>query len=521
MANQTLKEHYKIPNWLLILVILSLIIGVFLRFYHLDQKVYSFDETFSSTYIYGQHSQAYKNFDGSVLSAEEIKKYLSIDPNKSLNQSIIQVINKIYVFPPLYPILTIVWSYLFNNWTDNTLVIQRSLTALFSVIALAATYWLGVELFTSKTTALVAVVILAISPFHLQYAQIIRPYSILIATTVIACACLLKAMRVKNIFWWLIYGLSVVIGLYSNVLFGFVLVAHTLYVLIESKLRNLKDIISFLLTLGISTLMFLPWLWAFVNSSMLGYSVGQVAEGSSALALINAWIKGIQNLFLDLYNPYYSPNFFKAVQWFFAPIILAIAAISIYTLCQYAPKKVRNFLLALAIAAGVSLMVKDLISGSSITSRMRYLIPFALAIELIVAYLIGSWLTASQASHRRWGQFALSVFILCGISSCLVISISPSWNAFGSPNFPKVSKIISSANSPLVLCTNLDRALSMSYLVDSDTKFKLIQNDITIPDGFDTVFVLEALPKTLKKLEAKYTLVKTFPQAKLFEIKKS
>jgi hypothetical protein len=60
----------------------------------------------------------------------------------------------------------------------------------------------------------------------------------------------------------------------------------------------------------------------------------------------------------------------------------------------------------------------------------------------------------------------------------------------------------------------------MSYLVDSDTKFKLIRDDIKVPDGFNTVFVLEALPKTLKKLEANYTLVKTFPQGRLFEVKK-
>ncbi|MBC1256529.1 MULTISPECIES: glycosyltransferase family 39 protein [Nostocaceae] len=518
MENKTSEECYKIPNWLLIISTVALVLGIFLRFYHLEQKVYSFDETFSSTYIYGQHSQAYQNFDNSILSIGELQKYLFIDANKTLIQSVEQVIEKLYVFPPIYPVLTILWSYLFNHWFDNGLVIQRSLAALLSVIAIWGIYWLGLELFASKTTAFVAAVIVAISPFHLQYAQIIRPYSILIATTVIACGYLLKAIRFNNLFWWLIYGLSLVIGLYSNLLFALVLVAHTLYVLINENLRNLKSLTAYFLTLGISTLAFLPWLWAFINSSMLKYSVEQVSDKSSLFGLINAWLKGIQNLFIDLYHPFFSPNFLKAAQYFFAPIILAIAAISLYTLCRYAPRKIRNFLLALAIATGVSLMVKDVISGSSITTRMRYLIPFVLAMELIAAYLIGSWLTASQSSHRRWGQFALSILILCGVSSCLVISAAPSWNAFGSPHFPKESAIISSADHPLVLCTNLDRALSMSYLVDSDTKFKLIRDDLTIPDGFNRVFVLEASAKTLKQLAAKHKLVNTFPQGRLFEI---
>ncbi|QLE56259.1 glycosyltransferase family 39 protein [Nostoc sp. TCL26-01] len=518
MEDQTLQKQFKIPRWLVIISILSLILGIFLRFYHLEQKVYSFDETFSSTYIYGQQVKAYEQFDRDVLSINELKQYLFIDPSKTLQRSLEQVIDKVYVFPPLYPILTIFWSYLLQNFSDNPLVIQRSLSAILSLITLVGVYWLGVELFASPTTALVAVIILGISPFHLQYAQVIRPYSILAATTVISCACLLKAMRVKNLLWWLIYGLSIVAGLYANVLFGFVLVAHTGYIIFQEKLRDIKSLTFYFLILGISTLTFLPWLWSFINSDMLAHSIDQVSESYSTLGLINTWFKGIQTLFIDVYNPFFSPSFFKAVQWFFVPIVFAILGISLYIVCRYAPSKVRNLLLLLAIAAGVSLMVKDLLTGSSISSRMRYLIPFVLAVELMVAYVIGNWLTATQSSHRRWGQFALSFLILCGVISCLTISQAKSWTAFGSPHFPKVSTIISTANRPLVMVTNLDRALSMSYLVDSDTNFKLVKDNISIPDGFKTVFVLEPSKAILKKLESNYKLANIYPQGRLFEI---
>ncbi|HYW19806.1 MAG TPA: glycosyltransferase family 39 protein [Nodularia sp. (in: cyanobacteria)] len=520
MTNTKLPDHYKLPTWFQIILILSIVIGIFLRFYHLEQKVYSFDETFSSTYIYGQHEQAYENVDGSVLSRNEIKKYVFIDPNKTLIESLGHVISNVYVFPPLYPIFSILWSYLLQNWQNDSIVIQRSLSALLSVIALIGIYWLGIELFDSKTSALVATVIMAISPFHFQYAQIIRPYSILTAATVISCACLLKAMRVKILFWWVIYGFSVVLGLYSNVLFAFVVLGHIGYFIITEKFRDLKSLTAYFLTLGISTLAFLPWLWTFVTSRMLGYSVGQVADRSSFLLLIRAWFKGIQTLFVDLYNPFFTANFFKAAQWFFTPIILAIATIALYTLCRYAPSKIKNFLLVLAIATGISLMVRDLLSGSSISSRMRYLIPFLLAIELMVAYLIGSLLNASQSSRRRWGQFALSVLVVCGISSCLTISQSKSWSAFDSPHFPKIAETINLANSPLILVTNLDRALSISFLVDSDTKFKIIKNDLTIPDGFNTVFILEPAVKVREQLREKYTLVEVHPLSRLFQIKK-
>ena len=46
-----------LSNFLKILIIVALIGGIFLRFYNLDGKALSNDETFSLTYIYG-HSLA-------------------------------------------------------------------------------------------------------------------------------------------------------------------------------------------------------------------------------------------------------------------------------------------------------------------------------------------------------------------------------------------------------------------------------------------------------------------------------
>lgn len=518
MKNQIIQDWLKIPLWLKITIVLCMLLGIFLRFYNLELKVYSFDETFTSTYMYAQHTNAFKNFDGAVLSARDIQKYLFIDPEKKFIQTIQQIISKIYVFPPLYPILGLIWSYFFGLFSNDSLAIQRSFSAFLSLLALVGFYWLGLELFESKTSALVAVAIAAISPFHLQYAQIIRPYSILITATAFSSACFLRTIHKKKKVWWALYALSITLGLYSNVLFGFVLIAHIAYLFILEKFKITKSLMTGLAAIGLGMLAFLPWFIVFLTSSMLGYSVEQVSESQSWIGLFKTWNKSIQGLFVDFYNPWFSPGIFRVFQGLFAPIALAIVAVSIYQLCCRAPAKPRNFLLALAIASGLSLMLKDLLTGSAISTRLRYLIPFAVSIELIVAYCIGSWLHAKLAFSRKLGQLALLSLLVAGSFSCLSISQASSWTAFGSPHFPRTSGIIRKVDRPLVVVTNLDRAFAMSYLVDTDTSFKLLQKTTTIPEGFNTVFLLEPSTEILEKLKANYEIKTVDEKGELFQI---
>ena len=521
------QSSFPIANWLKVLIIVSLFLGICLRFYSFDGKVYSFDETYTSTYMYGQHSKAYSNFDGPVLSVTDLKNYTFLDPEKTPIQSLQAIIKKVYLFPPLYPILGLFWSYLLAPFHDNPLVIQRSISALFGSIAVLGTYWLGKELFESKTVACIAATLVAISPFHLQYAHIIRTYSLWTATTVCSCACLLKATRSKNRFYWALYALSVSASLYANLLFGFALIAHTAYIIISEKFKITRNVILFFLSSGIGVLTFLPWFWVYLNSNALGYSVTQVVTSQlSFWELARSWLKNLQILFVDCYNYWFSPIILRYVQWLVTPIVFATIGFSLYTICRHASAKVRTFLIGLAIAAGVSLMLKDSLTSSIYSTRLRYLIPYALSIELMVAYSIGSLLSATvphvkRSSQIRWGQFSLIALFLGGAISCIAIARAPTWSAFGSPNFPEASAIVSAADRPLVIVTSLDRALSMSYLVDSDTKFKMLKNTTTIPDGFDTIFVLEPNKKVREKLKAKHTLEQIDSFGRLFQLKVS
>lgn len=63
-----------------LLVIIALVIGVFLRFYNLDGKLYSNDETFSTTNIFGR--DVAEIIDTQIVSVEELQSYQQFNPKK-------------------------------------------------------------------------------------------------------------------------------------------------------------------------------------------------------------------------------------------------------------------------------------------------------------------------------------------------------------------------------------------------------------------------------------------------------
>ncbi len=83
--------------------------------------------------------------------------------------------------PPAYMIAAYFWAQLFGVSEFAT----RSLTAITSILSLLALYLLGQKLF-SKQVALLATLLMALSPFQLYHAQDIRYYSFLIFFAVLS-----------------------------------------------------------------------------------------------------------------------------------------------------------------------------------------------------------------------------------------------------------------------------------------------------------------------------------------------
>ncbi len=164
------------PKGLRFLLIVILALGVFFRFVNIDRKVYWFDETFTSLRIsgYTEKEAIAQLCNNQQIGVEDLQKYQHPTPGRTLTDTLKSLALEDPQHPPLYYLMTRFWV----QWFGSSVAVIRSLTALFSLLALPCMYWLCLELFNSSLVASVAVAMLAVSPFHVLYAQEAREYSL-------------------------------------------------------------------------------------------------------------------------------------------------------------------------------------------------------------------------------------------------------------------------------------------------------------------------------------------------------
>ena len=200
-----MPQKRKANNWVIYFSIL-LVLGIVFRGINLDKKVYWYDETFTSLRVAGYtEAEAVENLSQNrLLSVEELLKYQTLNPEKSVVDTIKSLATEDTQHPPLYYGLARFWMQQFGS----SVTAMRSFAAVLSLLAFPCIYWLCMELFQSSLTGWVAVSLIAVSPFHLGYAQQSRQYGFWAVTILFSCAALLRALRVKTKLSWGIYAVS-------------------------------------------------------------------------------------------------------------------------------------------------------------------------------------------------------------------------------------------------------------------------------------------------------------------------
>jgi hypothetical protein len=353
--------------------------------------------------------------------------------------------------------------------------------------------------------------ILAISPLHLQYSQIVRTYSLLIAATLLSSAVLLLALRVpKRTNWW-IYAFTVTLGFYSNVLFGFVVVGHALSLIFDAKGKITKAIQQYLLAslLGIS--LFLPWLYLFLTKpGLLGYSVEQVVEKESIGGLIQTWVRNIPRIFVDLNDSWVeSSKPFLLLQRVSFPLLLVFLFVSLIFLIIKIEKNKHSMILSLIIAGGGLLMFKDAIVGGSFSTRLRYMLPYVIGWQLSAIAFIAYLLYSRSNWQQKLSKIILSSLLVLGLLSCVIIVQAPSWWSVGAPDYPAIAQKVNQLSKPIVLYDDFGDALTMSYLLQDNVDSHLtkradfhLQNSLTdLYKGYSDIVIFKPPQNILEKLQ--------------------
>jgi uncharacterized membrane protein len=492
--------------WLRFLLVTLLALGIFFRFVNLDQKVYWFDETYTSLRISGylQAEVIQQVFDGQVIQSEDLQKYQRPNQEKSLIDTIETLAVDDPHHPPLYYVLARLWVQCFGS----SVAVTRSLSALISLLAFPCIYWLCRELFESSLTAWVAVALMTVSPFHVVYAQEARPYSLLAVSILFSSASLLRASRLKTKLSWVIYAASLALGFYTHLYFAFVAIGHGIYVLVSEKFRLSKTFNAYLLSSICGLLTFLPWILVILaNLSQVNQVTEWVYWKTSRLAVLRSLAFNLCSPFFDLQFFYY-----RSVKYLL-PLILILVGYSIYFCCRKTPKRVWVFILTLIGVTVLALVMPDLIMGGQRSTGTRFLIPCYLGIQLAVAYLLSTKITfiAVNLGRQKIWQIVAIALISCGVLSCAMGTQQKVWwNKTHGNNMPPVARTIDKASYPLVISDQqaVGSVLSLSYLLDPKVRLQLIAEPkiAKIPDGFSDVFLFEPSQALLHQIEPKYKI---------------
>jgi len=545
MANSQASNLEKKPRWLYFLIIFILVLGIYLRFTNIDRKIYWVDENFTSIRVAGYTIKEIKRelTSGKILSVEDIQKYQRINSQKGLSDTIKGLAKEESQLTPLYFIFTRFWV----NCFGNSVTVTRSISVLFSLLVFPSVYWVCLELFGSSLVGWIAMALIAISPFHILYAQEARPYSLWTATILLSSGAFLRAIRVPRKMSWLLYVITMIIGLYTYLLTGLILIAHGLYLYIVAGCKITRNFIIYLLASLLIFLAFSPWIVTIIinfdnlaNTTSLG--LGIVMPVSE---LISEWLANISYSLMDfwyyfIYFPSSRFNLFNLFNFNFCqyliPTLIILIGYSFYFLCRKTSIKIWLFILLLVNVNFLPMAIQDFLLGGYRSTIARYFVPCYLGIHLSLAYLFARKIQPLNIhihylTNQLWKLCFVTILIGGIISGAISSQAESWWNKIYQYSWDHVliSKIVNQTSHPLlILRLRISDLLPICHQVNTDVKFQLLtngQNIDRVPDQFNHIFLFESsrfpVEKFAQKQQFHINLVYTGTKRNLWKLARS
>jgi uncharacterized membrane protein len=500
-----------LDKWLRVLIIVVLVLGIFFRFANLGKKVYWIDESYTSLRMSGYTESEFiqQVADGKVRNIKYLQKYQRINSEKTVVDTVKGLALEEPQITPLYFVATRFWVQLFGD----SVAVTRSMSAVFSLLALPCMYWLCLELFESSLTAWLAVSLLAVSPFQIVYAQEARPYSLFVLMILLSGAALLRGMRLKTNSSWAIYAATVALGFYSHLLFALVVLGHGIYVAISQNLRFNKTVIGYFLAASAGFIAFSPWTVVLLINSQ--YASQRTAWQSFTVPLSHLFKQSVLNIIRQFFDVGLYSDLPRLYFLLSIPVILMILIIvgySFYLLVSQTERRVWLFVMTLTCVTLAIFLPADLILGGRRSIYSRYMIPCYLGMQIAVAYFLAVKMTSPQVTmqwQKLW-RLPLAALLSIGILSCCIYLPADSWESKG-PSYinTPIARTINSASRPLLITdlweykvNMIGNLLGLSYLINSQANFLVLPPKIVeIPQKFNEIFLYDISPGLKTEIE--------------------
>jgi uncharacterized membrane protein len=504
------------PALFVLVVLLPLALGILFRFTNLDRKVYWTDEAVTSLWLsaHGFDELIARAFDGHEMGVEDLMKYQHVTPGRSIADTISVVADGDPHLPPLYLMLLRVWAMVFGDSVASV----RSLSAVVSVFALGALYWLAIELTGARLTAWIAVALLSVSPFQVAYAQEARVYSLWMFLILGSTAALLRSLRNPTIKSWALYALTVVLGIHSHLLFGIVIIAHGGYVAgIHGGFRKLlklpKPVKQYALATGVAMVIFLPWAIVTVRGiGRIRQQVNWAFVNAGIQKLIANWGAGVTRTFFDLDRPRLGPEPFGLGDVLLIVLLLLLECLTVYALFHFWRSTANRVWLLVFLLIGTTAVVvisPDLLLGSRFSFISRYWAPCYLAIIVAVAHLFATHLFSPQKWRRALGRVSFATVLVGGVVSCIVSSQAQHWLWTKGPfsnELLHVARIVNQTDRPLLIgdasMIRIGNVLSLGHLLEQDVRLQFVYkaDDVEMSGDFSTIFLFQVSDRMRQRL---------------------
>jgi uncharacterized membrane protein len=489
-----------LPKWVQWVLAIMLAAGIFLRFYQLDHKVYWIDETNSSlrTLGYTKTELIETMFTGAVVTADQMQQFQRLSPDRGWDDTW-QALTGTAEHTPLYFLISRAWI----NVVGHSVASMRCLTAIFSALGLPCLYWFCRELFGSSAVGWIAMSLVAVTPVHVFYAQEARPYSLLSVLILLSSTLLLRAMRLNTPKHWLFYSLSIIAGLYTQLLFGSVAIAHGIFVLLTQGWRHSISRAYLLASTG-AGLCLMPWLILLMrNWQKVQESTQSLSEGYSTYSrLIDRWALNLNLAFFN--RELGSANI----------CLVLVTLLTLYVFCREASKRNWRFVLLLIGVPFLILAVPDLIFEGRRSLRIRYLFPCFFGLQLAFAYVFTTqavWAKNWQQQLWRvfWMGWLVTGFVTCFISAQEVVGWHKSVPRSG--YYPPVAEMINQTENALVISDGpVTDTLAFTAWLKPDIKLQLVQEEprkLRIAPGYSPIYLLNPSEQLLRIMNRRgYTL---------------
>jgi 4-amino-4-deoxy-L-arabinose transferase-like glycosyltransferase len=150
---------------------------------------------------------------------------------------------------------TLLW--LWMNIFGDSLVAVRLLSILAGLVSVYLIYLIALEALSDIKSAQLAMLLAALAPFPIHYAQEIRMYSFLSMWLLLATYSYQRASKIRNWRWWVLFSISAAFAQYTHNLAAFYLVPLALSPFLQKDWKTFRSVV--LAGFG-ALVLYLPWL---------------------------------------------------------------------------------------------------------------------------------------------------------------------------------------------------------------------------------------------------------------------